>query len=226
MPSHLQDKMSADEDFQLPEHVTLNDVAGNSWADELAGTSAQSFELPLNITSPHIYHKNLVKRIQRRLMVILCSLPNRPKHIPKASIPKEPFEELCTRSRHIIYNTGDGRRIGCARCKQIRNIKGTGVRFWLESACVAREPKEDIPIPLHNEYIQIGNLNIHFSHKPYVYKGVHYCINCGCYATNKLKKFASKCAVRTLAGQRFLNNLNSGVLPASANNDLHLSCLE
>ena len=100
----MQDKMSADEDFQLPEHVTLNDVAGNSWADELAGTSAQSFELPLNITSPHIYHKNLVKRIRRRLMVILCSLPNRPKHIPKASIPKEPFEELCTRSRHVIYN--------------------------------------------------------------------------------------------------------------------------
>ena len=32
--------------------------------------------------------------------------------------------------------------------------------------------------------------------------------------------------MRTLAGQRFLNNLNSGGLPASANNDLHLSSLE
>ena len=138
MPSHLQDKMSADEDFQLPENVSLNDVAGNSLADELAGTSAQSFELPLNITSPHIYDKKWVKRIQRRLMVILCSLPNRPKHIPKASVPKEPQEELCTRSRHIIYNTGDGRSIGCARCKQIRDSKGAGVRFGLESACVAR----------------------------------------------------------------------------------------
>ena len=32
--------------------------------------------------------------------------------------------------------------------------------------------------------------------------------------------------MRTLAGQRFLNNLNNGVLPASANNDVHLTCLE
>ena len=124
IPSHLQDKMSADEDFQLPKNVSSNDVAGNSWADELAGTSAQSFDLPLNITSPHIYHKNLVKRIRRRLMIILCSLPNRPKHIPKASIPKEPLEEMYTISKHIIYNTGDGRKIGCARCKQIRDSKG------------------------------------------------------------------------------------------------------
>ena len=131
MPSHLQDKMSADEDFQLPENVSLNDVAGHSWADKLAGTSAQPFELPLNITSPHIYHNKILKRMQRRLLVILCSLPNRPKHIPKASVPKEPLEELYTRSRHIIYNTGDGRRrrIGCARCKQIRDSKGAGVRF-------------------------------------------------------------------------------------------------
>ena len=66
-------------------------------------------------------------------------------------------------------------------------VRELGFRFGLESACVAREPKEDIPIPLHNEFIQIGNLNIHFSHKPYVYKGVNYCINCACYATNRLK---------------------------------------
>ena len=81
-------------------------------------------------------------------------------------------------------------------------------------------------IPLHNEFIQVGNLNKHISHKPYVYKGVRYCINCGCYATNKLKKLASKCAVRTLVGQRFLNNLDNGVLLASANIDLHLTHLE
>ena len=102
---------------QLPEFVSLNDVKGNSWADELAGSSAQSFGLPLNITSPYIYHKNLVKRIRRRLIVILCSLPNRPKQIPKATIPKEPFEELCIKSGHIIYKIGDDKNIGCARCK-------------------------------------------------------------------------------------------------------------
>ena len=32
--------------------------------------------------------------------------------------------------------------------------------------------------------------------------------------------------MRILAGQRFLNNLTNGVLPASANNGLHLPSLE
>ena len=216
MPSHLQDKMSGDENFVLPEYVTLNDVQGNQWADELAGNSAKSFELPLNVTSPYLYYKNLVKRIQHRLMVIICAIPNRPKHIPKAAIQKESFEELCHKSSHIIYNVGDNKNIGCARCKQIRSIKVIGIRFWLGSCCSPRSPDEDIPIPLHREFIQIGNLSIQHTHKPYVYKGVHYCTNCGCYATNKLKKLASKCKVRTVAWQLFLNKLNKGILPESA----------
>ena len=149
MPSHLQDKLSADEEFQLPEHVSLNDVKGNQWADELAGDSAKSFEVPLNVSSPYLYHKSLTKRSQRRLMVILCSLPNRPKHIPKASIPKETFEELCNISKHIIYKIGDNKHIGCARCKQIKLIKGAGIKFWLDSACSARRSDDNIPIPLN-----------------------------------------------------------------------------
>ena len=52
MPSHLQDKMSADENFQLPEHVSLNDVKGNQWADELAGDS-ESLLRSLQMFHPH-----------------------------------------------------------------------------------------------------------------------------------------------------------------------------
>jgi hypothetical protein len=218
MPSHLQDKMSADENFQLPEHehVSLNDVKGNQWADELAGDSAKSFEVPLKVSSPYLYHKSLTKRIQRRLMVIWCSLPNRPKHIPKASIPKESFEELCNVSKHIIYKIGDDKHIGCARCKQIKLIKGAGIKFWLDSACSARRSDDCMPIVLNREFTQMGNLSIHHTHKPYVYKGVYF-IKCGCCATNKLKKLASECGVRTVAGQRFLNEINMGHLPESAN---------
>ena len=60
-------------------------------------------------------------------------------------------------------------------------------------------------------------MSIHHTHKPYVYNGVHYCIKCGCYATNQLKKLASECGARAVAGQRFLNELNMGHLPESAN---------
>ena len=217
MPSHLQDKLRADEHFQIPDGISLNDVTGNQWADDLAGQSATSYELPLNITTPYLYYKNLTRRIQKRLVVILCSLPNRPKHIPKAKIPADSFEECCNLSRHVIYEI-DGRHIGCARCKQTRMIKGIGVRQWLSSACCAQRPEDDKPIPLFNEFIQIGNLNIHHSHKPYVYKDIYYCIQCGSYATNKLKKLASECRERTLAGARFLDNIYKGIFPSSIDN--------
>ena len=82
----------------------------------------------------------------------------------------------------------------------------------------AQRPEDDKPIPLFNEFIQIGNLNIHHSHKPYVYKDIYYCIQCGSYATNKLKKLASKCRERTLAGARFLDNVNKGIFPTSIHN--------
>ena len=97
-------------------------------------------------------------------------------------------------------------------------IKGIGVRQWLSSACCAQRPEDDKPIPLFNEFIQIGNLNIHHSHKPYVYKDIYYCIQCGSYATNKLKKLASECRERTLAGARFLDNINKGIFPSSIDN--------
>ena len=65
MPSHLQDKLSADEEFKLPENVSMNDVKGNQWADELAGDSAKSFEVPLNVSSPYLYHKSLTKNTKK-----------------------------------------------------------------------------------------------------------------------------------------------------------------
>ena len=216
MPSHLQDKMSANSDFQLPSFVSHDDVIGNQWADDLAGQSATSYELPLNITTPYLYYKNLTKRIQKRLTVIICSLPNRPKHIPIAKVPCSSFDECCNLSKHVIYEV-DNLRIGCARCKQVRTKASTGMKLWLGSDCQPRISSWDRPIPLFNEFVQIGNLSIHFSHKVYCFKNIHYCKNCGSYATNKLRKLAAECKPRTLAGQQFLDKLNKGILPNTVN---------
>ena len=212
MPSHLKDKIAANSEFQLPSFVSLNDVEGNQWADDLAGQSATYEELPLNITTPYLYHKNLTKRIQKRLAVILCALPNRPKHIPKAKIPNVNFDECCNLSRHVIYDA-DSKHIGCARCRQVHNRAAVGVRHWLASDCQPREPSWDRPIPIYGEYVQIGTLNIHISHKVFSYKNLYYCINCGSYATHKIRKLAHSCRSRTEAGQLFLDNLNKGILP-------------
>ena len=169
MASHLRDKLSANSEFQLPDFVTMNDVTGNQWADDLAGQSATSEELPLNTTTPYLYYYNLTKRIQKRLTVIMCSLPNRPKHIPKAKVPCESLTECCNLSRHVIYDV-DKSHLGCARCRQVRARYGVGIRHWLGSECQPRVDSWDRPIPIYGEFVQIGTQSIHISHKVYSYK--------------------------------------------------------
>ena len=80
MPSHLEDKMHSPE-FILPTDVSREDIEGNEWADELAGIAAKYAELPIGITTLSIYNKNLAIRIQKRHVAILCSLPDRVKHV-------------------------------------------------------------------------------------------------------------------------------------------------
>ena len=103
IPSHLSEKLSKDPNDVIPEFVSKLDIKANDWADEHAGKAAHSAEVSLNVSTPCLYHYHHIRRVQKRLVTILCTLPDRPKHIPKAKIPKE---ELCTiiaASRHVIF---------------------------------------------------------------------------------------------------------------------------
>ena len=57
MPSHLSKKIDNPDypDFVLPDFVSMHDVQGNQWADELCGRASQNAILPLHITTPIIY---------------------------------------------------------------------------------------------------------------------------------------------------------------------------
>ena len=108
MPSHLTDKLD-NPDFVLPENVTVCDIKGNQWADELCGKAAKNVRLPMHISTPITYYKNLIVRIQRRLVAILCALPNRSKHnivSHKAAIPHDNINTLIDKSEHILYEDG------------------------------------------------------------------------------------------------------------------------
>ena len=97
----------------LPDNVSLNDVKGNQWADDLCGKVAQNATLPLHITTPISYYKNLIVRIQRRLVAIVCALPNRSKHnivTPKAPIPHDSINTLIAKSEHSLYEDDGGKR--------------------------------------------------------------------------------------------------------------------
>lgn len=212
MPSHLREKM-LDEQFSMPAGVTDADVTGNDWADELAGKASTYAELPLNVTTPIIYYKNLAMRIQRRLVAVLCALPNRSKHthFPRVPIPFDSIEDLCNNSKHLIFECGNF--LACSRCKASKHRNSQGIKHWLKGQCYAIGTASDRPIPLQQEFIQIGKLNIHNSHKTYKFKDTYFCNRCGCFARVKIRHLAQQCEAPTEAGLKFLFNIQKGIVP-------------
>ncbi len=110
MPSHLA---CAD---SRPSDVSELDILGNSAADQEAGLMAKYVTVPLNVSAPILYYYNLVKRIQRRLVAIIMSLPDRVKYkrIAKPKESGEPLDSLVSQSSHVVYLQFG--RYQCARC--------------------------------------------------------------------------------------------------------------
>ena len=215
MPSHIKEKMLK-ADFVVPVEVTKEDIEGNDWADELAGIAAKYAELPLSITTPIIYHKNLATRIQKRHVAILCSLPDRVKHVknPKAVIPFDSILDLCNSSQHTIYEP-DEHSLACSRCKATVKRHSPALKHWLRGICLSIGSAIDRPIPLQQEFIHIGKLNIHHTHNTYKYQDTYFCMKCGFFARTKIRNLASRCEAPTVAGSRFLINIRKGILPSS-----------
>ena len=195
----------------------MHDVQGNQWADELCGRASQSAALPLHITTPIIYYKNLIVRIQRRLVAILCALPHRSKHntSPKAPIPHDTTNELIAKSDHILYEDDGGKRIHCIRCNVSFSMHSPVLRHWLKNKCHAIGSAVDRPIPLIHHAVHIKNQSIHYTHKLYKYKDLYYCKVCGAYGrdSTKIQKLAQSCETPTAAGVIFFKNASNGSFP-------------
>ena len=101
MPSHLQE----DKPLDIPDFVTLTDIRGNNFADIAAGRAATKHQVPLNTASKVLYYYRLVKKIQNRLVEIVCASPSRPKIVKnqKVTIPPEPLESLIDNSQHVLW---------------------------------------------------------------------------------------------------------------------------
>ena len=212
IPSHLSQKLANNPSCSIPDSVSKLDIKANDWADEHAGKAAHSAEVPLNVSTPYLYHYHLIRRIQKRLVTILCTLPDRPKHVPKAKIPKEDLCTILAASKHIIFwPIKNASWIKCARCKGTMHSKSCNVRAWINGSCTAIGYSDDRPIPVYDNIVHIGNHTIHHTHKVYTVSNLFYCIKCGCHVNIKMKKLKDPCTnIRTLAGQTFLDQLNSG----------------
>ena len=100
MPSHLDPNLSD----TFPEGITRVNVLGNDFADKEAGSAAGTFRVPLAVATEYMYYTHLISRIQKRLVAIIMSLPNRAKPKPAPKKAKDPgpcLEEMLALSSHI-----------------------------------------------------------------------------------------------------------------------------
>ena len=93
IPSHISEKLVKNSDFVVPAFVSKLDILANDWADEHAAKAAHSAEVPLNVSTPYLYHYHLIRRIQKRLVTILCTLPDRLKHNQRQKYPNRNYAQ-------------------------------------------------------------------------------------------------------------------------------------
>ena len=161
MPAHLK---SGD---PRPVGVSELDVVGNDFADTQAGKAAHQHAVPLNVSATHIYYYSLVRKIQRRIIDVIISMPHR-KHV-KVHKPFKllddtfSLEDLIATSKHIPFFVES--RIRCARCLDNLPIKGDCTKQWLRGNCIAVGTISDRPVRLHHNIIHIGRQSTHPSHQ-------------------------------------------------------------
>ena len=212
MPSHLQE----DKPLDIPDLVTLTDIRGNNFADIAAGRAATKHQVPLNTASKVLYYYRLVKKIQNRLVEIVCASPSRPKVVKtqKVIIPPEPLESLIDKSQHVVVF--QKRMIVCTRCCQSHPRTYKSASLWLATSCSAIGTCSDRPTHLPLSVRQLGNNIAHHSNSLFIFRGLHFCSKCGGTGAFKFHKLANRCIPVTdklSRGAVTIDRISRGLLP-------------
>ena len=206
IPSHLEEET-------LPPDISRIDFLGNQCADKYAKKAARAVSLPLHVTAPVLYRYSLLKRIQKRLAIILCNLPNRPRQPKPPITPRIDVDSVMGQSQHVAYESGS--RVWCARCRSSFKRSPVGPLVeWLRSPCSAIGTDVDRPVPLPYEVCHIGNQTVCYSHSLRVLRGLLFCAKCGAISQGgKLGKLGRDCAPPGPYGLRNKKYLLQGRLP-------------
>ncbi len=210
MPSHI----ASDIIGPIPYNLSRIDLLGNQHADAHAKAAAKLHEISLNLSSKVLYYANLVRRIQKRLATIICSLPHRPQTPNPPPCPMEGLDDLMAVSDHVCFEQLG--RVSCARCfNSLSLTHKSSLKDWLKTKCTHINCNSDRPVPLSYDAIHIGRLRVHSSHRTCIYKGLVYCGKCGGAYTQKSKlgNLAEPCTTPTLYGRNNLSRLSAGELP-------------
>ena len=186
-------------------------------ADNLAGTAARRYAVPLSVSTPIIYHTRLIKRIQHRISTILVNLPNRNRtklqKPPPSTESSFSIDDLIAQSSHVAFWPEGSSRIFCARCHSSFHKNDPKAKLWLQGICSQIGTDTDRPTFLPYESIHKGNKVAHHTNTLMVFKGLVYCNKCGCRGTDQLIKLSWEFNPPTTYGLMSLKALRQGKLP-------------
>ncbi len=218
MPSHLDEPECKK---VRPDWVTDTDIVGNKEADRLAAEAGEraSNMLDLNVVNRVIRYTQLVKSIQLRLAIILCSLPSRPHHtLPKMKTPKSPVpriskELVIQASEHNFTYTGD--QIRCTNFGSSSKVGGANVWQLIKGNCKPFQEVFNKPACVLDT-VTIGLQTTHSSHKIMYFKGITFCDLCGFWTQQRLQKLYKPCVGirgRNTYGQQSLEKIYNDRCP-------------
>ena len=182
--------------------ISAKDATGNMLADSLANRAAQLHMVYNEDAFSVKWHMDLVDRIQKRAIVILSATANRaqdqrrPKEDKVTSIP---LGGCVVASAHQF--TRVGKVLHCFKCHKASPKGLSAIKQWLATECQPNRilnatytagtirPSRIPP----GQDIQIGNAFIHSTHQIMVYRGLHFCKVCACYASKRLLSLAVAC---------------------------------
>ena len=212
MPSHLDLGVK-----KWPPNVSKLDVEGNKFADKYAGEASEKAIAPLQVRTDVVFSYFLVKRIQKRIIAIIQSLPARQKKqtVLTQRELQPSVDEFILESKHALVS--DQGRYHCKICLSSFLESDRLFKSWVTSACTGTHTSASShsrPEPLHDNFIHIGNQFVHHTHKLNMYKGFVYCGKCGFRrGANQVRKLAKPCAPPGLSGIRTLEAIRDGKLP-------------
>ena len=96
-----------------------------------------------------MYYHNLVRRIPKRLVAILMSLPDRAKHV-KSIRPRvigDPLDGIIAKSSHVLILQSN--RFKCVRCLNSFDRMDSSLMPFLKGTCTAIGSHVDRPIPIY-----------------------------------------------------------------------------
>ena len=222
VPSHTESSIKAGqrEAKGKPPMVICRRVFSlNKLADTLAELAAGKCQLELNTTTRYLYHVHLVKAIQKHFVAVIFGC-GKEKFVvePKVRFNRPTLVDCAAASSHHVVITH--KAICCVACMTKYTKASPGVRYWLGSSCtpcIGDDTFVPVPCP-EGQPIKVGKLTVHWSHKPFRFRGVHFCNNCGFYGSTNVRKLASPCEPDRifLHGARALASFRNDIMPNSA----------